>query len=795
MLIRLKNIGAAVAIAAAAAVSVSLAAGGAVGAGATARSGAAKAPAVDTGTREIVVEGTGVRVSLWTGLDDEGRLAEHYAVSLDDGKNFSPPRATDYTVKLRYDEFDPMGFQITRAVDPAFASGDDTNLHIVQFVTQPLEAYRAAIRDLDGTIRAYLAHHAHVVEMTPATREAVAALPFVRWIGPYHPAYRLEEFMIDNAVDADTLYPVGTYNVRVFAPDQKAQLAGRVTQLGGVVDLADAGRQTVRVTLTADQLFELARADEVMFIDRWGPLEADMDIARQIGGAATLDVLAGYDGTGVRGEVIDLGFNLGHVDFVSRPLIQHGSVSSDSHGAATSGIIFGDGTGNTAGKGLCYEGQGIVISTSVMEGTSRYDNFGELVQSPYFAVFQSSSVGSPRTLVYNNESADMDDGLFDFDFVLCQSQSNAGDQMSRPQAWAKNVIAVGGVRHFDTLTKNDDAWNGSASIGPAADGRIKPDLCHFYDNIFTTTTGSSTSYTSSFGGTSGATPIVAGHVGLFMQMWADGIFGNPVDPFGTVFENRPHATTCKAMMINTASQYGFNGLGHDLTRVHQGWGMPDLQWMYDHRFKMVIVDETDVLTNLDDTTHYVDVEAGEPALRATLVYADPGGTTSSSLHRINNLSLRVTSPGGTVYWGNNGLLEGNWSVSGGSENTIDTVENVFVQAPEAGQWTVEVLASEIVEDAHVETPQVDADYALVISGVEESLPPLFVSLPVGLPAIVDAGTPVDLDITINDGAEAVVPGSETLHYRFDAGSAFASVPLTDLGGGSYLGTVPGASCG
>ncbi|MCP3904804.1 MAG: hypothetical protein GY715_14345, partial [Planctomycetes bacterium] len=47
----------------------------------------------------------------------------------------------------------------------------------------------------------------------------------------------------------------------------------------------------------------------------------------------------------------------------------------------------------------------------------------------------------------------------------------------------------------------------------------------------------------------------------------------------------------------------------------------------------------------------------------------------------------------------------------------------------------------------------------------------------------------------NDGAEAVVPGSETLHYRFDAGSAFASVPLTDLGGGSYLGTVPGASCG
>ena len=31
-------------------------------------------------------------------------------------------------------------------------------------------------------------------------------------------------------------------------------------------------------------------------------------------------------------------------------------------------------------------------------------------------------------------------------------------------------------------------------------------------------------------------------------------------------------------------------------------------------------------------------------------------------------------------------------------------------------WTVEVIASEINEDSHVETPEVDADFALVVSG-------------------------------------------------------------------------------
>ena len=66
--------------------------------------------------------------------------------------------------------------------------------------------------------------------------------------------------------------------------------------------------------------------------------------------------------------------------------------------------------------------------------------------------------------------------------------------------------------------------------------------------------------------------------------------------------------------------------------------------------------------------------------------------------------------------------------SGGSANTKDTVENVFVVDPEPGTWSVAVDAVEINEDAcpagHESvcgptpggTPEADATFSLVVTG-------------------------------------------------------------------------------
>ncbi|MCK4332275.1 MAG: S8 family serine peptidase, partial [Thermoplasmatales archaeon] len=547
----------------------------------------------------IAVPDSSILLTLWEERLGSSEIIPYYSISLDGGQTIVRTVQPSYEIGLRYAHFDPLEWVPT--VEPLLAADADTHLFIVQFVTQPLEAFEKAITAFGGTVHHYIAQFAYLVEMSDEVKAQVEGLPYIRWVGPYHPAYRLEEFMLDNLENAEQMYPLQRYNIQVHAIEQKNIVANRIISIGGTVNRADAGKFLVEATLTPDQLFEVVRWNEVLFVDRWGPYEVDMDIAREIGGANYIESVAGYAGADVRGEVFDNGFNLAHVDFQSRPLITHGAVGSASHGAATSGICFGDGTGNAQARGLLPEGQGIVAdyNTIGLSGPGRYAHTGELIQDPYFAVFQTASVGSPRATQYSTISADTDAALFDFDIIHCQSQSNAGDQMSRPQAWAKNIISGGGVYHYDTLDKSDDCWCYGASIGPASDGRIKPTFTHFYDDILTVGWPGPNDYTYTMGGTSGATPIIAGHVGLFFQMWDDGIFGNDVDPSGSVFENKAHFTTAKAMLINTADQYDFSGPTHDKTRMHQGWGMPNVGKLYDLREKIYVIDETVILEPFD----------------------------------------------------------------------------------------------------------------------------------------------------------------------------------------------------
>jgi hypothetical protein len=711
--------------------------------------------------KTIFIPDTTIVIKLWDEKIDNNQILPFYSISLDGGKTVARTVQPSYELGFRYAHFDPL--INTPDVPKILTAGDDTHLFIVQFVTQPLEAFNNAIESLGGHIRQYIAQFAYLVEMNKSTKLQVESLPYVRWVGPYHPAYRLEEFILENLDNANEIYPSLRYNIQVHTIEQKQIIANKIASIGGIVDKADAGKYLVVATLTPEQLFTVVRWDEINFIDRWSPLEPDMNNAREIGGANYIETVAGYDGEGVRGEVFDTGFNLAHVDFQHHPLIIHGTQGSpDSHGASTSGICFGDGTGNPKARGMLPRGQGIVAWYDYvgLTGPSRYAHTAELLQDPYYAVFQTASVGSSQTTQYTTISADSDVTLFDFDIVHCQSQSNLGNQNSRPQAWAKNIISCGGIYHYDTLTKTDDMWNYGASIGPASDGRIKPDFTHFYDKILTTTTGSSTAYTTSFGGTSGATPIIAGHVGLFFDMWSDGIFGNEVNPNGTVFENKAHMTTAKAMLINTADQYPFNGTTGDKTRMHQGWGMPNLQTMYDLREKFYIIDESDILSPFETSTHIVSVETGSPYLKITMTYADPPGNPSvQSQHRINDLTLKVTSPSHVVYWGNNGLKEGVWSTPGGNPDTKDTVECVFIENPEPGSWTIQVSADELIQDSHVETPELDADYALVVSPVLSGpKPPL-----INGPSEVDIGKNYEFSFVTED------PLGEDLYYFIDWG--------------------------
>ncbi len=589
----------------------------------------------------------------------------------------------------------------------------DGRLYLVQFATLGLPEWRAALSAMGAEVLAYFPHNAHIVRMSPALAAQAAKLDIVERVEPYHPAYRLED-----ALSAWLIAPEKEpkeMRVRVMAfewgPEGKDRIRLAAEAEGARVATYYPSGQILELMVSREQLIQIAAHEDVLWIDRWTPREKDMDLLRQDSGAAFLETGLNVCGQGVRGEVLDAGVEATHMDFDG--ILLHGSTNVDSHGTATYGIVFGngnrDGDGNAQGQGqVVCSSQGIFADYDFL--TDRFAHTQQLKNSPYFASFQSNSWGDALTTAYTSISSELDDIAWRLDIAIAQSQSNAGSQQSRPQAWSKNVISVGGIRHFNTLGTTDDSWTGGASIGPAADGRLKPDVSYWYDSIFTTTTGNG--YTTGFGGTSAATPSVSGVIGLIVQQWSENVWGT--NPTGTtVFERQPHASTIKALLVNSSRQYTFTGTTSDLTRTHQGWGRPSARVARERAAGSLVVDQATPLQLNQAATYNYTVPAGAGDLKITMIYPDPPGTTSATLHRINDLSLKVTSPGGTIYNGNNGLAAGNFSTSGGVPNTIDTVENVFVNAPASGTWTIEVRAAAINQDAHLATPAADAVFSLV----------------------------------------------------------------------------------
>jgi len=674
--------------------------------------------------RTVHVPGSATQLFTWEETLSNGSRQPFYAYSLNGAVPLGRVRETSYVVRLSDFQFDPIQDVAPMVSGPLMAGAENT-LHLVQFLATPLPEFREAIEAAGGKVLRFLSDHTFLVEMNAETMKTVSGLPYVRWIGPYHPEYRLETALREALRGSATALAPQRYSIMVGERGSRRQnaVAATVRALGGKVDLIEPGGLRVEATLTQGQLERLVRTNDVQFIDRWGgPGELDMSNVRSVGGANYLETTRSWTGQGVRGEIFDTELRVSHTEWPTAPIIHSTSATGGSlHGTSCYGINFARGA-RTDVRGLLPSGQGIFFyyseSTQFGGTKSRYDINRELIDpaGPYRAVFQTSSVGSTLTTSYTTISAEVDDYLFKSPILSTQSQSNAGTRSSRPQAWAKNIVSVGGMYHYDNTNLTDDHWGGGASIGLATDGRIKPDLSFYYDNIDTASGSTDTSYTD-FGGTSAATPETAGHFGLLHQMWHEGTWaghGGKAD----VFTSRPNMATAKALMINNAYRYNWTagGSNGDLDRAKQGWGRADLQRLYTRASVTSVIDETDILKPLGMKSYNVSVGVGQTELNVTMAYTDPMGTVGAARARINDLSLRVTSPSGVVYWGNNGLTAGNWSTSGGSSNIIDTVENVFIQNPAAGTWKVDVFADEVVQDAHTESPEVDIDYGLVVSG-------------------------------------------------------------------------------
>ena len=296
------------------------------------------------------VAGARVLAATWDEIDvTSGSSTPWFALSLD-GRKFHEAQETSHDILLRYRRFDPLLGE--PEVEPALRAAPGSRLWIVQYWTQGLEEYRDVVRQLGGEVHLFLANNANVVEADAAAVEAIRAEPFVRWVGPFHPAYKLDEVLVAEQKGAAVAPGMRRVNVLTMrrGADGHAPVDALIAAIGGRVASESPETHLLSAELTPDQTLELARADGVQWIDLWSPPENDMDIAREFHGANYVETNAGFTGQGVRAEVLDGGCDVAHPDLAGALL--HGQNAASDHGTCTSGIVFGTGSGNAAGARL-----------------------------------------------------------------------------------------------------------------------------------------------------------------------------------------------------------------------------------------------------------------------------------------------------------------------------------------------------------------------------------------------------------------------------------------------------------
>ncbi|MHC5065588.1 MAG: hypothetical protein ACYTG5_16610, partial [Planctomycetota bacterium] len=265
-------------------------------------------------------------------------------------------------LRLLYGSFDPVTAPPDVPAD--LRGGLDTNLRIVQLHGQVLDSQREALEDAGAEIFSYLHDNAFVVRLDRQDLSEVSGLSFVRFVGDYQPAYRLEPFLV--AEHATGQHPWRKYNVLVTDPADKADLVRAINGIEGVVENDLDISIRMEVSLNGQQLVQVARMDQVLWIDRYNPPEYDMNNARLQGGALTMAAFGGYEGEGVRGEIYE-GVDITHPDFQgpgrNGPIVHRNATPRD-HGHCTYGIVFGNGAGLLTAKGMLPLGQGIVANHS-----------------------------------------------------------------------------------------------------------------------------------------------------------------------------------------------------------------------------------------------------------------------------------------------------------------------------------------------------------------------------------------------------------------------------------------------
>lgn len=692
---------------------------------------------------------------------------------------------------------------------------------VVQFSAPIRSQWLDDLRAAGLRLVQYLPDNAYLVAGDARALEAVRGHARVRWVGAYEPAYRLPKslgWVYGGAKQAGYGYgTVATYDVAIRKDGPLEAIAADVGFSGGRVlarqILPNNYFDLLRVELPSDALALLARSSGIVQIVPWTQPQAEDERASHIvagnysSPASTLADLdpPGYDpvaqfgvnGSGVTIAVVDDGVGIpgdgGYyvtaANAVNGPL-RGAAAGADGHGHLNASIIAGkapfwdlDPLGYNLGAGIApeahiinipllrtgYSGTDVDLANDTVT-TAGPNGINGIVSNNSWGNGTNGNAYDAYAAAYDGFVRDASTAAGIDPLILVFSAGNSSSSgLTRPKV-AKNVISVAasenlrpGYPHSGGATGQADdmqvvSW--FSSRGPAADGRIKPDITAPGESITGGRSGPDVlygnldTYHRISSGTSHAAPLVAGAVALFAESWKSetGAFPSPA--------------LVKAALLNSALDMTGSSTSAPLPNGVEGWGLINLQNVFTPpKFNLFLEQgQETTFDTVGQTFEWIGaVGDGSRDLRIALVWTDPpgAGAGGSAPALVNDLDLEVTV-NGTLYKGN--VFSGGVSATGGTADTRNNVEKILLPGVNTGSsLSIVVRASALNGDGVLgNADTTDQNFALVCTNCVEEPSFNLVATPSGA-ASVCAGEIVERGISVGSilGYDRMVGFSST----------------------------------